>query len=176
MRGQEIAKEGGYYMDKYFLDGQYVAQFFAGGIASGLLQGNSQLPMQSETWEMQTDGSLIIIGHENFQENKRGGVVKRVKITPDAGTSIATWIAGANESKPAVSNQNARQNPVVTTQGRNPQTSNTNSIPAVGQQPAPSVIQTNADTVTATNVVDKVNKAANATKAAADSLKRLFGK
>jgi WD40 repeat protein len=176
MRGQEIAKEGGYYMDKYFLDGQYVAQFFAGGIFSGILQGNRQLTMQSEFWEMQPDGSLLIIGHENFQENKRGGVVKRVKITPDASTSLATWIAGANESKPAASNQNARQNPVATTQSRNPQTSNINSIPPLGQQPAPSVIQTNADAVTATNVLDKVNKAANATKAAADSLKRLFGK
>lgn len=99
MRGQELAKTGDYYMDKYFLDGQYVAQFFAGGIQSGLLQGNSQLPMQSEFWETQPDGSVIIIGHENFQDNKRGGVVKRVIIKPDAGTSIATWIANANASE-----------------------------------------------------------------------------
>ncbi len=110
MRGQEKAKDGNYSMDKYFLDGQLVAQFSAGGIFSGVMYGSSQMSMQSEFYEMQSDGSILIIGHENRQGGF-GGVVKRVKITPDASTSLAAWIASTQEETTVVpANQRTREN------------------------------------------------------------------
>ncbi len=113
IRGQELAKGGFYYLDRYYLDGQYIAQFVAEGIGSGLVQGNHFLAMLSEFWEAQPDGSIVLIGHEP-DENNRRGVVKRVKVTPAPGTSIATWAAEPTapvEAKVATSNPRPMENP-----------------------------------------------------------------
>jgi WD40 repeat protein len=114
IRGAELAKGGSYYLDRYFLDGKYVAQFVAAGISSGLAGGNYELlAMLSEFWEAQPDGSIVLIGHEP-DEDKQRGAVKRVKVTPDPGTSIATWAAETTapvEAKVATSNPRPMENP-----------------------------------------------------------------
>lgn len=76
----------------YYLNGTRVAQFSSQAVSSfGATMG------QPQPWEMQPDGSVLFIGAE--PTGLFGGQVKRFTVSPDSGTSVATWIANAQAAQ-----------------------------------------------------------------------------
>jgi len=71
----------------YYLNGTRVAQFSSQGVSSFGAMG------QPRPWETQPDGSVLFIGAE--PTGLFGGQMKRIKVIPGSGTSVATWIADA---------------------------------------------------------------------------------
>ncbi|HXF91114.1 MAG TPA: hypothetical protein VNK46_00010 [Nitrospiraceae bacterium] len=76
----------------YYLNGTRVAQFSSQAVSSfGTTMG------QPQPWEMQPDGSVLFIGAE--PTGLFGGQMKRITVSPDSGTSVATWIADAQAAQ-----------------------------------------------------------------------------
>ncbi len=75
----------------YYLNGTRVAQFSSQAVSSF---GGTQQP---QPWETQPDGSVIFIGAE--PTGLVGGPMKRIRVSPDAGTSVATWIADTHAAQ-----------------------------------------------------------------------------
>jgi septin family protein len=73
------------------LNGTRVAQFSSQAVSSfgGI--------WQPHPWETQPDGSVLFIGAE--PTGMFGGQMKRIKVSPDSGTSVATWIADAQAAQ-----------------------------------------------------------------------------
>jgi hypothetical protein len=77
--------EGGNLVNSFYVDGQRVAQFFPRNVTWANERGNY-------LWEPQADGSLVFVGVTPGPNNTYGEM-KRVKVTPAAGTNVTTWIA-----------------------------------------------------------------------------------
>lgn len=75
----------------YYLNGTRVAQFSSQAVSSfgGI--------WQPHPWETQPDGGVLFIGAE--PTGMFGGQMKRIKVSPDSGTSVATWIADAQAAQ-----------------------------------------------------------------------------
>lgn len=75
----------------YYLNGTRVAQFSHQAVSSFGAMG------QPLPWELQPDGSVLCIGAE--PTGLLGGQMKRIKVTPEPDTSVATWIADAEAAQ-----------------------------------------------------------------------------
>jgi hypothetical protein len=75
----------------YYLNGTRVAQFSSQAVSS-FGPPNAPTP-----WEIQPDGGVLFIGAE--PTGMFGGQMKRIKVTPDSGFSLATWIADAQAAQ-----------------------------------------------------------------------------